>query len=431
MYQVYACTCDSVVVIAATLLFTSSLNNIVFRTHPLLVACKTIVDEKRRIYIRLRKNMLKLLAYKIQTLHGLLPPESDVKMRSKLITKGIDNGFETPMRIIQTVSTALSSINELVSEDTFEEKDMKKVIISNSSVLGNLIAIEDPTNKKKSKWFATPWSKRRPQVVNGLRSICTCLEDVTKKESFSLIVAKGACLDLEKSIELCNKLKCQISDELTRKARVMMSTIASSNKFPEFPKTLEVETIVIIDEAGCIPAFELLGLSRLERSIKALICLGDKHQLPPYNPSTVGIRQKSRGKRLATTKSIEQEIYSVLDVSNFEATGCTIGNIDLTKQYRVPRDIADVLNNRIYKGKYLTAATSKVPDRGFHFMHVDSCHVGPKYVNHNEVSKCLELVRQHLAESVIMILTPVRLSLFRILGCFCRVRCSHTLLKPL
>jgi hypothetical protein len=46
------------------------------------------------------------------------------------------------------------------------------------------------------------------------------------------------------------------------------------------------KTVVIFDEAGCIPMYEFLGLSRLGRLIVCLVCVGDKNQLPPYHPGS-------------------------------------------------------------------------------------------------------------------------------------------------
>lgn len=92
---------------------------------------------------------------------------------------------------------------------------------------------------------------------------------------------------------------------MKQEARVLMSTIGSFHKLKTVDEvdnggltdvfnrmsidssrtTIEKKpTIVVFDEAGCIPCFELLGLTRLGRNIEALICVGDKHQLAPYSP---------------------------------------------------------------------------------------------------------------------------------------------------
>lgn len=209
----------------------------------------------------------------------------------------------------------------------------------------------------------------------------------------------------------------------------MMSTIGSSHKFPipgdemssddldDSLGRLDIhesnnagkETIVVFDEAGCIPAYELLGISRLKRSIKSLICVGDKHQLPPYAPDSMNNKRNSFGRRVGATPAKKSDkVDSLLDVSKLEDDGDTGGKIRLTTQYRVPRDIANVLNARIYKGNYRTAINCRVPSRGFHFVHVDYCHRSKKYENDNEVRKCLEFVELHArGGGSMMILTPV------------------------
>jgi superfamily I DNA and/or RNA helicase len=90
------------------------------------------------------------------------------------------------------------------------------------------------------------------------------------------------------------------------------------------------------------------------------------------------------------------------------------GKVLLTTQYRVPRDIANVLNSHIYKGRYDTAPTCQAPLNGFRFVDVPrsrSFERNEKYVNKDEIRYCIELARQSSMEyDSIMVLTPVRLS---------------------
>jgi superfamily I DNA and/or RNA helicase len=87
--------------------------------------------------------------------------------------------------------------------------------------------------------------------------------------------------------------------------------------------------------------------------------------------------------------------------------------IKLTMQYRVPHDIADLLNDRIYMCDYCTSPDCKAPEKGFHFIHVatPSYRTVTKYVNEDEIEYIVELVRQHKCKGYasIMILTPVSL----------------------
>jgi superfamily I DNA and/or RNA helicase len=107
----------------------------------------------------------------------------------------------------------------------------------------------------------------------------------------------------------------------------------------------------------------------------------------------------------------EEAISSLLDVSGL--TNDNEGKILLTTQYRVPRDIANILNSRIYHGVYNTAPTCQAPLHGFRFVDVRrnrSYDQNQKYVNKDEVRYCIELVRQSRKEyQSFMILTPVRL----------------------
>ena len=84
--------------------------------------------------------------------------------------------------------------------------------------------------------------------------------------------------------------------------------------------------------------------------------------------------------------------------------------IQLSIQYRVPRDIAQLLNARIYNGQYNTPVAANVPIQGFHFIHVPYMeNKKRKYVNDNEVENVIQLVNQSIKgrQESIMILTPV------------------------
>ena len=122
------------------------------------------------------------------------------------------------------------------------------------------------------------------------------------------------------------------------------------------------ETICIFDESGCIPAYEFLGLSRLDRSTKALMLVGDKHQLPPYDPmqSMNYNRDKKHGSS-GNKRDTRTKVLSLLDTS---ALTTDTGKVLLDTQYRVPRDIAEMLNARVYRGQYKTCPHAKVPNSG-------------------------------------------------------------------
>lgn len=122
-------------------------------------------------------------------------------------------------------------------------------------------------------------------------------------------------------------------------------------------------TICIFDESGCIPAYELLGLTRLGRSINSIILVGDKHQLPPYDP-TQGMCHGNSKKNGSASKRKPVKARGILSLLDASALTIDTGKVMLTSQYRVPRDIAEMLNSRVYRGQYDTCPRAMVPDSG-------------------------------------------------------------------
>jgi hypothetical protein len=199
-----------------------------------------------------------------------------------------------------------------------------------------------------------------------------------------LFEAEG-CRELEiqwrQAQEDLRKVETRVSNEMQAKARLKMSTIGSSHKLfdistkdqnnedDDLAEELDLlslneedsddakeGTIVIFDEAGCIPSFELLGLSRLGCEIDAILVVGDKHQLPPYNPDNSGKPRYDRSRGRQRQEPQPKKLSSILDVS-------AVAVIKLTIQYRVPRDIADILNARIYNGNYRTPRIEVYPTK--------------------------------------------------------------------
>ena len=219
------------------------------------------------------------------------------------------------------------------------------------------------------------------------------------------------------------KTEERIKEELQTMPRLRMSTIGSSHQLFASSKSGDddqealpldrlknlalcddnsvdsQDAIVIFDESGCIPSYELLGLSRLGCGIAAILAVGDKQQLPPYSPATPNNRTK-RGVQVPE----ETKLRSILDVSELKDKKA------LRKQYRVPRDIADILNARVYRGNYSTPPRAPVVGRGLKFRHVDfSESHRKKYVNPSEVDEVLHILNTSSAHSfeTIMVLTPV------------------------
>ena len=216
-------------------------------------------------------------------------------------------------------------------------------------------------------------------------------------------------------------VETRVKQELAVVSRLKMSTIGSSHRL--FTSTAKEEddadivgqmaklaigrqsgddregAVIIFDESGCIPSYELLGLDRLDCPISAILTVGDKKQLPPYNP-TSNTRDRNSQRRRDDDGS---GLKSLLDVSE------TKEKIALRTQYRVPKDIANILNTRVYNGQYKTHRRAVV-ERGLEFLHVDKSQRQEfrKYVNSNEVDVVLRLAREKSRDGLsVMILTPV------------------------
>jgi hypothetical protein len=401
--------------------------------HPELVEYRRLIEDKRQTIAVHKKAMLRNLAGGIEALGASLPPGSNAEARSDLIAGGNECGLGRPPEIIMTVSKTVEAIQALLSKTTIQESEVEQAVVDHSSLLGRLIPIADKSDKGKDKdaFAVIPWKQRSVQIIRGLKSIQNCLDTVLKSDLYSMEKAEESSFALKQLEEDHKRSVTRISQELLADARVIMGTIGSSHKFPvssdEESEDFEgafgrlniregasskvgKETIVVFDEAGCIPAYELLGISRLQRSVKSLVCVGDKHQLPPYAPSAFSTKRQSvRGRPAAASQAIETKVASLLDVSALEENGDSGGKIRLTTQYRVPRDIANVLNQRIYNNSYRTPVNCSVPSHGFHFVHVSHCHGSKKYENDNEVRKCLDILEAHASPGQsIMILTPVR-----------------------
>ena len=245
--------------------------------------------------------------------------------------------------------------------------------------------IRPGSNRDNNK--STPWDAK--EATKRLRYVLDSFNGVLKLIIFSPRNAQDLYTERAAVDEEYKAVKSRLKNELPSLARLHMSTIGSSHRIPtrnenncdgdlvhtfgqlvlnDIEEDCEsgppIETICIFDESGCIPSYELLGLSRLGRPIKALILVGDKHQLPPYDPAQG--RSVKRGDSFQSTthnrqSKRDEKVQSLLDVS---ALTVDSGKIMLTLQYRVPRDIAEMLNSRIYRGNYVTPLNAKVPMSG-------------------------------------------------------------------
>lgn len=373
--------------------------------------------------------------------------------------------LSSPLRIIDAV-TAVASDGKALLKDTRQHGSKYVSEISTSELverhswgLGRLINMR--TEKERESKNSDPWDAK--EATRRLRYI---FEHFAKALELPLFCPENARLLYKKRVlgvlrgnpiyatlsppspntwfnhlhtscaadEEYKSLYSRLEKELPKMARLHMSTIGSSHKLPGDRKMNEdnlssamselclgdidsendppKETIVIFDESGCIPAYELLGLTRLGRPIKALALVGDKHQLPPYDPMAgryTGRRGNSEGAVIRGNNRTCQ-VSSLLDSSVLTPD---LGKVMLTTQYRVPKDIADMLNHRVYHGQYNTCPNSSIPVAGLHMVNVkwSESQQRRKYVNPNEVEEGLKLLKKlslDCAVSSTLVITPVR-----------------------
>jgi hypothetical protein len=356
-----------------------------------------------------------------EDLEGFLPEGAKAWQRSIHITSGVEQPeLATATAIVATISEVCEAINELleVSPSALNESDVDAVVVTHESLLGGLLPVRDKNTQRLHIW-----SSYKKQVRAALIQISACLKKLLDSDIFSLTKAEEAHFALRQAEENLHAADERVRGELATGARVLLSTIGSSHKLPvegddddhlglsDASGRMNKKTIVIFDEAGCIPSYELLGLSRLGRLIEGLVCVGDKHQLPPYDPNSTKSISRKKGskytKKRKPTFQPDSSVESLLDVSKLTPE---YGRIKLTSQYRVPRDIAALLNSRIYKGDYKTAERCRVPMKGFHFVDVPGDkRKDEKYVNRKEIECCVRLVRESAIDGFdsIMVLTPV------------------------
>ena len=349
--------------------------------------------------------MLDVLISSVEALHDKLPSDSNVRKTAS----NIKLEFKRPSDIVAALSSAREAIHTILQRVLLDERSTEKVVREHATLLEHLVPIRS--------------SRDALSIVNR------CFSSLLSRTEFSQEKVTEEQNAKRKAEENLRAAETRISIELVRDARVLLCTIGSSHKLPLADKDDDDEsnlsaafgrmslstnrsTIVVFDEAGCIPDYELLGLSRLGRDIKALVCVGDKHQLPPFSaaaskrtPTPRGRGRGFHGRGRGHSFVSEPKVTSLLDVSAVE-------KVKLTTQYRVPHDIANLLNDRIYRGDYKTAPTCKAPLKGFQFVDVPEVANragGEQYLNDREIHECIRILEKlHRAGSTsIMVLTPV------------------------
>lgn len=374
----------------------------------------TDLKEKRDLLAATSKNLSKALRCELSNIVISFGRHFDedyyAGVRSREILEDTTE-FTSPLSIIGAVKDAALNIKSLFDDRDkinspvemrnkgskyLAEKGVFDVVVRHSILLSRLISIR--TEKEREDKTSEPWDAK--EATKRLRFILDRLTSALDLGIFSSENATNIYNETAAAGEAITALRKRLETELPQRARLHMSTIGSSHRLlaedknekggsdhsgrddydndsdddndvadifgrltlngsdSGFPK----DTICIFDESGCIPACELLGLSRLERCISALVLVGDKHQLPPYDPMQ-GMNY-SRDMKSAPPRNGKRDRSKVLSLLDSSALTVDTGKVMLTTQYRVPRDIAEMLNSRVYRGQYNTCSTANVPDSG-------------------------------------------------------------------
>jgi len=325
----------------------------------------------------------------------------------KRILGGSSNSEDlaNPHRILHSVKRAIGEAERFMdSSSPITQKELDDFITSNSPLVQNLFPLD----------FVKKEAKQRMQDITRRFTRLLKLEDFNAK------LHDEVRLQLVTAEQTRQATEVRVRQELSLGPRLKMSTIGSSHKLFKDPEdstdadiiterfsTLEISNkksrtdngvVIIFDESGCIPSFELLGLNRLDCQISAILAVGDKNQLPPYDPSNASKKNKK------SPSKEKRRLKSLLDVSEVK------DKIFLCAQYRVPRDIARILDARVYSGRYNTHPRAPVPNEGLQFHHVTKLGAQErrKYVNTAEVNAVLALAERKAGNgNKVMILTPV------------------------
>ena len=405
------------------------------QSHPELVDLR----EKRELLMKASgslSNALRLKVAEVVQSFGTYFDEDYAFSRSEDIMKGDD--LTSPLNIISSVGAVVEDISTILDDTKnrglryVREDETSDLIVRHSTLLSRLVPIR-PDNERDEN-VSTSWNAK--EATRRLRFLLEHFTEILHIELFSEENARA--LYKEKTVvdDEYKTLFERLSVELPKLARLHMSTIGSSHRLPggdnenddglsdrlqrllisdahDETTYIPKDTIVIFDESGCIPSYELLGLSRLGRDIKSIVLVGDKMQLPPYDPM-----QGRRGRKNPGRGNLNEQLSSLLDASKLTVD---LGKVLLNTQYRVPKDIADMLNHRVYRGQYNTCPRARVPLSGLHMVNVPwSEHKFRKYVNPNEVERGIATLEKLMWDydiSSTLVITPVSDEAY-ILSCY-------------
>ena len=415
--------------------------------HPDIVAAKNCLKDLKIRMEYTNSRLCRAISQKIYDFGEQFESEESACARGTEVEKGANDKssvFSTSIQTINYINQTIDDIEKLFQSFTFfiKEDEVEDLVLDRRELLGRLIHIR---TKKEKKEKPNEWKKK--EVLTQLRFLLKSFRTLLQDDLFSEELALQIHADYKKAEEEKKKIETRVEEEMKKHSRLKMSTIGSSHQMipSETDQSSQIvtdnlddsshiegmfddlslnsyeceekSTVVIFDESGCIPDYELLGLGRIVEDIACIVLVGDIHQLPPYDPSDGKQNQQSlrpgrtsRYKSSTFQKDQETKTRSMLHVSKLKEDNDT--KIFLTKQYRVPKDIAEILNSRVYKGLYQTVEDMYIPHEGLKIVHVPvDRKPRRKYVNSFEVEKGLSLLRDAQRKSVrelsVLVITPV------------------------
>lgn len=255
--------------------------------HPDIVEAKEKLDLLQAASDTLTKSLRQELAQVVLRFGRAFKEEFAANRSSSIEENRVE--LTTPLAIID----AKALVRDIKDLESVEEESTADLITTHSHFLGRLIPVRTEQERKeqgKGSWNAKEATKRLLYIYHRFNAALK-LDVFSSDTASNLYEAKTKAAEEYKA--LYKRLEIQLPDQ----ARLLMCTIGSSHRLPgdknnsiddELVHDFELlqlhdsndtrgalkDTIVIFDEAGCIPAYELLGLTRLERNIKALVLVG-------------------------------------------------------------------------------------------------------------------------------------------------------------
>lgn len=288
--------------------------------------------------------------------------------------------------------------NNQIVQNYFEEKKFLDLIEENIIIIMNEDIIEE-NNKKKEK--------TKEEIEQKIKII----KDFFKEYIYNLIDIFLMCNPIVNNIKILNnqiqelneeknKIKKDFEDKCDEKQNIFTSTIGSLNRLLEHFEIIKniKKTIVIIDEGSTIPIHELGTLSLIKQKIISLVLVGDPNQLPPF------------GKLIKNNNSKYNKYNEEITIpSIFDKKYLKVKSNHLEMQYRIPFEIAEILNKYVYNNKYNTIETKKYCLDTVRIINSTTEDIKKANINEGEADKVVNIYNKYKYEyKSIMILSPYK-----------------------